>query len=108
MNKLIIKILKPLRIPVSFQYYNGSESTYITFFLYNEQGEEYADDEEVATGYYIQLDIFSKVSYTNILKQVNALMKEAGFIRKSTGPELYEQDTKLYHKPLRFFFYVEN
>lgn len=108
MNKLIINTLKPLGIPVSFQYNNSSSSTYITFFSYNDKGEEYADDEEIVTGYYMQLDIFSKTSYTNILKQVNKLMKEAGFIRKPAGPELFEDDTKLYHKPVRFFFYVEN
>jgi hypothetical protein len=108
MNKLIIKTLKPLGIPVTFQYYDGSESTYITFFSYANKGEKYADDDEIITGYYMQLDIFSKTSYTNILEQVNKLMKEAGFIRKPAGPELFEDDTKLYHKPVRFFFYVEN
>lgn len=108
MNKLIIDTLETLRVPVSFQKYNGSESTYITFFCYNDRGELYADDEELSTGYYIQLDIFSRGSYTELKKQVEKLMKEAGFIRKAAGPELYENDTKLYHRPLRFFFCKEN
>lgn len=108
MNKLIISTLKPLGIPVSFQYYNGLETTYITFFCYNDQVELYADDEELATGYYIQLDVFSKGKYLEIVKQVNKLMKDVGFIKRPSGPELYEEGTKLYHKPLRFFYYVEN
>lgn len=108
MNKLIKDTLSPLGIPVSLQYYNGSETTYITFFSYLDKGELYADDEEVATGNYIQIDIFSKGNYTNIVKQVIKLMKKAGFIKKPSGPELFEDDTKIYHKPLRFFYYVEN
>lgn len=108
MNKLIKDTLSPLGIPVSLQCYNGSETTYITFFSYLDKGELYADDEEIATGNYIQIDVFSKENYTNIVKKVKKLMKDAGFIKKASGPELYETDTKLYHKPLRFFFYEEN
>lgn len=108
MNKLIIDTLEPLNIPVVFQKYTGTSNQYITFFGYNDNGELYADDEEVVTGYYVQVDIWSKGSYTNILKQVKKLMKDANFIKRASGPELYEDDTKLYHKPLRFFFYEEN
>lgn len=108
MNKLILKTLKPLEIPVNFQIYNGCEPQYITFFTYVDKGELYGDDKEFATGYYIQLDVFSKGDYTELVKNVNKLMKEAGFLRKPPGPELYEEDFKLYHKPLRFFFCEEN
>ncbi len=108
MKELIKNILKPLNIPVRFQYYSGSEPTYITFFSYLDKGELYGDDKELGIGYYIQLDIFSKTNYTDIVKQVNKLMEDGGFTKRSSGPELFEDDTKLYHKPLKFFFYKEN
>lgn len=108
MNKLIMDALTPLDIPISFQVYNGSNTPYLTFFIINDKGEMYADDEEIATGYYIQIDIFSKGSYTDLVEKINKLMKKSGFTRRPSGPESYEDNTKLYHKPLRFFFCVEN
>ncbi|HBF8939730.1 TPA: hypothetical protein KO175_003696, partial [Clostridioides difficile] len=50
-NNLVIETLKPLKIPVSFQRYNGEEKTYITFFSYLEQNF-YANDEVVGTEHY--------------------------------------------------------
>lgn len=102
-NSLIIEALKPLGIPVSFQKYNGKESTYITFFNYLEQGEQYADNEEKETGYYIQLDLWSKNDYTELAHNIKDYMKAAGFIRTSAA-DLFESDTKIYHKVMRFFY----
>lgn len=108
MNKLIIDTLSPLNIPVSFQTYSGVSNQYITFFFYGDKGELYEDDKEASTGYYVQIDIWSKGSYTNLVKEVKRLMTEAGFIKRPSGPELYEDDTKIYHKPLRFVLCENN
>lgn len=106
MNKLIIDTLKPLGIPVHFQTYAGDSSTYITFFTYLEQGEEFADDEERATGYYVQVDVWSKGNYNDIVERTKALLKKQGFERK-TEHEYYETDTKIFHKCIRFFYKEE-
>lgn len=106
-NKLIIDTLKSTNVPVSFQVYNGSETTYITFHEYLEQGEVFADNEEITVGHYIQVDVWSKSNYKKLVDQVKKLLKEKNFIRK-TETELYESDTKIYHKALRFFFCEEN
>lgn len=105
-NKLIIEALKPLKIPVSFQKYSGKESTYITFFNYLEQGEQYADNEEKATGYYIQLDVWSKNDYIELIEKVKDRMRAAGFIR-TFAADIFEDDTKIYHKAMRFFIQME-
>lgn len=105
-NNLIIDTLEPLNIPVNFQTYEGTEETYITFFTYLEQGESFADDEEKTTGHYIQVDVWSKGNYNKLVKQVKELLKQVGFKRKYEI-ELYESDTKIYHKCIRFF-YTEN
>lgn len=102
-NKLVIEALKSLNVPVSFQKYNGKESTYITFFNYLEHGEQYADNEEKATGYYIQVDVWSKNDYTELVEKVKNYMKAAGFIRTSAA-DLFESDIKIYHKALRFLY----
>ncbi|MVX64226.1 hypothetical protein GKZ28_11045 [Clostridium chromiireducens] len=105
-NKLVIQALKPLKIPVSFQRYSGKDSTYITFFNYLEQGEQYADNEEKATGYYVQVDVWSKSDYTEVVEKVENYMKAAGFTRTSAA-DLFEEDTKIYHKAMRFFIQME-
>jgi hypothetical protein len=103
LNNLIIDTLKPLGVPVAFQTYSGTATTYITFFFYNSKGELFADDEEIETGFYIQVDVWSKGDYTSIVQQVKDLLKEAGF-RRTTETDLYEPDTKIYHKVLRFSY----
>ena len=104
-NSLILQALRPLRVPVSFQKYSGKESTYITFFSYLEQGEQYADNEEKETGYYIQLDVWSKNDYTELVENVTNAMKAAGF-RRTSAADLFEEDTKIYHKALRYVITV--
>lgn len=105
-NKLIINTLKPINVPVNFEFYKGDETTYITFSEYLQQGEVFSDDEENATGHYIQVNVFSKKNYSKIVDQVKKLLIEQGFIRK-TEHGLYETDTQIYHRVIRFF-YMEN
>lgn len=105
-NKLIKETLKPIGVPVDFEVYKGDENTYITFSQYLEQGEVFSDDGETATGHYIQINVFSKKNYNKVVDKVKELLKEAGFIRK-TEHGLYEPDTQIFHRVLRFFF-IEN
>lgn len=102
-NSLVTAALKPLNIPVSFQKYGGKADTYITFFEYLEQGQLFADNEEKATGYYIQIDVWSKSDYTELVDKVKENMKVAGF-SKTYAADLFECDTKIYHKVIRFFY----
>lgn len=102
-KELIENTLKPLKIPVCFQVYNGTATTYITYFRYNEQGEAWAENKEKATGFYIQVDRWSKKDCSEIDEQIVSLMELAGFTR-TTAQDLYEQDTKTFHKAMRFCY----
>lgn len=105
-NSIIMTALQSIGVPVSFQKYTGSAPTYITFFCYNQQGEEWAENREIATGFYVQVDVWSESDYTSLVDNVKTAMEEAGFIRK-TAQDLYEDDTGIYHKAMRFS-YVQN
>lgn len=105
-NRLILDALKPLNLPVTFQKYTGKVSTYITFHEYFTGGEEYEDDEEKYTGHYIQVDIWSKNDYTDIVREVRDRLQTAGFKRLNEA-DLYEPDTGIYHKALKFFYLEE-
>lgn len=78
---------------------------YIEYEIYDEEGALYTEGKEVATDYYIQVDIFSETDYSDIEERVKEKMLSAGF-EGGHGPDLYEKDTKLYHKPLRFNYTV--
>lgn len=103
MRKLVKDTLTPAGVPVEFMKYSGTATTYITFFFYNEQGEDWAENEETATGYSLQVDIWSLSDYTVLEGQVKSLMQAAGFIR-TAAIDLYESDTKVYHRAIRFNF----
>lgn len=101
-NKIVMDALYGIGVPVSFQSYGGKKDPYITFFTYLDKGEQFADDGEIITGYYVQIDIWSKKDYTQVSKEVHQKMLAANFIKKGFY-DLYEDDLKIYHKVMRFF-----
>ena len=100
MNKQIIDALKTLGVPVSFQKYEGNLSTYITFFNYLENVESYADNKETSISSYIQVNVFSKGDYTTLVNSVLYALEQAEF-RRTYVTEMYESDTKIFHKVIR-------
>lgn len=109
-NTKIINILKPLKslgVPVSFQTHKGLECTYIVFNEYLNQGEEFSEDDEEITGHYIQINLFSKIDYTNLIKTIKTLMKKAGFKRLAEY-DLYDTETRYYNHVFRFFYLEES
>ena len=105
-NKKILTALSSLSVPISFQKYEGTSDTYITFHEYLQEGEEFDDDEETLTAHLIQVDIWSKTDYTGLSSQVKYLLGAAG-LKRITEEDLYEPDTKIYHKGIRFFYLQE-
>jgi len=100
MNELIIATLKPLGIPVCSLYYQGIETTYITFFELIAQGGSWANNKETNTEHHVQIDIWSKDNYTDIVTQTKTLLKNIDFHR-NYETEMYESDTKTFHKIIR-------
>lgn len=98
LNSMIIDALSPIA-PVDFHFYDGSESTYMTFFTYNQRAGLIADDDEVSTVYSIQLDIYGKGNIENIAQQAKQALKAIGFARTSEI-EMYESETQTYRKSI--------
>lgn len=86
---------------VYFLHANSPTTPYIEYELYDENGEEWAENKEIATNYYVQVDIFSKTDYTDLENKIKEVMLNAGFNRTSCAG-LYENDTQLYHCAMRF------
>jgi hypothetical protein len=98
----VYNILKELNVPVKW---NIRPPTFpsITYFFYNEYGQEFGDGEEIGTNYSLQVDIWSKNDFTELTEQVKNKLEESGFYRISAN-EFYEDDVKVYHKVLRFTY----
>lgn len=100
MNNQIMDALKNLGVPVSFQTYSGTDKTYITFQSYLQQNESFADNEATSDSFYYQVNVWSTNDYTSLVDNVLNALKNAGF-RRTYITELYEVDTKIYHKVIR-------
>jgi hypothetical protein len=103
LNSLIIQTLKPTNIPVSFATYNQTADQYIVFVEYNQASWLNADDEEMWTKHFLQVDVFSKYSYTSLVKDVKERMKQAGFGRMYES-ETYDDEMQRFRKILRFSY----
>jgi hypothetical protein len=86
---------------IYFQTNKSGQYPAITFFVYNELGELFADNREIKTGYYIQVDVWSKDNYNTIVNEVMKSMTQAGY-RRTSSIDLCENDTQIYHKAIRF------
>jgi hypothetical protein len=94
------------------QKYGGKATTYITFFEYDKQPEEAADDETTANGRYWQIDLWRLKDdpYTtdlyDIEQQIEKALATTGF-GDFTYQDLYEADTETAHYAIRCYFYEE-
>ena len=94
--------LKPIGIPVGhYSLTDPKNDYYITFFVYD---VEYirCDDKLYISAYTIQVDLWSKKSeYQEYEEKIKSAMEDADFYLDDEE-ELYEFDTKLFHKGMRF------
>ncbi|WP_078428766.1 hypothetical protein [Alkalihalobacterium alkalinitrilicum] len=107
LNNLIINILSPLGVPVSFAQYNNTADTYIVFLEYNQAPWLSADDQEMFTKHFLQVDVFSEGNYLQLVKDVKRLMKEAGFGRMFES-ETYDDEMEKFRKIIRFHYITKN
>lgn len=85
---------------------DNTAAPYIEYEILNENGSMYAENEELETTYTIQIDVYTKGSYTKIVKIIKKIMKEKGFL-KEVGGSNYEEKSKLFHYVLRFNYESE-
>lgn len=109
MNKLIEEIFNNFEvsgvlIPVSFLRYDGSENTFITYQETDNDNSFSGDNKLLAYVTYYDFDIYSKKNYLNIIESVKEKLENEGFIWQPSrdSGDMYDDDTKFYHKTLCF------
>ena len=107
MNKEIEKLFKDfivdsISIPIAFIRYRGNSKTYLTYQEINNKPELEADDIVLYSASVYDIDIYSDRNYLNIVEEVKKKMLESDFIWVEDSIDMYEEDTKLYHKTITF------
>lgn len=75
--------------------------TYIEYEIIRKEYDDYCANDNLSENYLIQVDIFSKGNYDNLEKVIEEVLKEKDY-RFVQSADMYEEDTKLYHKAMRF------
>ncbi len=91
-----------VNIPVDFITYKGNSRTYVTYAFTEDDPTLFGDDKELGSVAYVDVDIFSDSNYLAIETKIKEIMETNNFIRTGSSPDMYEEDTGLYHKTLGF------
>ena len=89
-------------IPIAHLRYTGKSKRFITWTLLDETPEFFANDEPLYSVCSLDVDIFSDSNYLDIIKEIKKLMKNNEWVWTGDSPEMYEEDTELYHKTCSF------
>lgn len=82
-------------------------NAWISFFEFVNVDDAHADDEPYSSDIRIQVDIWARdnetraISTDQIAAEVDKSMKELGF-RRTYSIDFYEEDSKIFHKALRY------
>jgi hypothetical protein len=82
---------------------DAEEFPRITYFELNNTDEDYADDDPISSRVSFQISIWTKdpAQISPLAQEVDRTMTEVGFYRTFTT-DLFEADTLVYHKPMRY------
>ena len=95
-------IIADREIPVAHLRYMGKEKTFVTWTITSEAPALTANDEDLCSICSVDVDIFSDGNYLDIVKEIKRIMKNNDWVWVEDSTEMYEEDTKLYHKTCSF------
>ena len=108
MNEEIKSILgdnisvKSVTVPVAHLRYKGSSKTFVTWTMLGERPVLSGDDEPLFSVASVDIDVYSNGNYLELITEIKRIMKENGWLWIEDSPEMYEEDTRLYHKTITF------
>jgi hypothetical protein len=107
MNNEIEQILDKFKvdnksIPFAFLRYRGKEKTYITYYETINKPELNGDDETIYSSSSFDFDVYTDSNYLKIVSELKKIMIKNNFIWVEDSPDMYEEETGLYHKTITF------
>ena len=89
-------------VPVAHLRYKGSSKTYVVWTMLGERPVLSGDDEPLFSVASVDIDVYSNGNYLKLITEIKRIMKENGWLWVEDSPEMYEDDTELYHKTITF------
>ena len=91
-------------VPIDFLFHDPATEgeTYMTYNTMLELPGIVADNQLQASAQTYDFHIFSKTNYANIESAAKALLGSNGWVFTQASEDLYEEDTKYYHKVITF------
>lgn len=87
---------------VHFIHAMNPKIPYLEYQVINSRGSDYSEGDIDYINHLVQVDIFSNGDYSELEKTIVNIMLKEGFELVPGSPDLFEEKTQLYHKPLRF------
>ena len=88
--------------PVAHLRYKGNSKKYVVWTIIGERPELSGDDEPIYSTVTVDIDVYDEGNYLSVIKAIKKLMKENEWLWVEDSPEMYEEDTGLYHKTITF------
>lgn len=106
----ISSTLSNVGVPVSFQAYPIGATPpfqYVTFLEYTSNPGLEAADKEIETERLIQVNVWSKGNYHQLVEDIRKKLEDAGFQRTSEFDAPYTDGDSHFNKVMRFVFFDE-
>lgn len=109
MNELIQTLFADFKvnnvsIPVKFMNYKGHGEPYVIYMQWDADNSFAGDDGLLGYVDYYDFDIYSQGNYEAIIESIKSILTGAGFVWQpsKSSRDMYEEETKYYHKTLCF------
>lgn len=84
-------------VPTAHIKYKGKETTFVVWTITSDEPSLSADDEQLYSIVTVDVDVYSKGNYLKVLAEIKRIMKNNEWIWTGDSPEMFEDDTGLYH-----------
>ena len=84
-------------VPTAHLKYKGKETTFVVWTITGNRPALSGNDEQLCGICSVDVDVYSKGNYLSVLAEIKNLMKINEWIWTEDSPEMYEDDTGLYH-----------
>lgn len=89
-------------VPVAHLRYKGKSKTFVVWTMLGNKPTISGDDEPLFSVASADVDVYSDGNYLKLITEIKRLMKENGWLWVEDSPEMYEDETGLYHITITF------
>ena len=89
-------------IPIACIRYRGNLKTFVTYHEIDNQPRVEADNQLIYSVSEFDFDVYTDGNYLNIVSEIKRILLNNNYVWIEDSPDMYEEDTGLYHKTITF------